>query len=444
MFLFNPSSHAGRALIGAVGILFVISVAGLARTAQQDFQEILYWYAAAFCLYLISVSLKSSWRWWIVVGIAARCVLVLTFPSLSDDVYRFFWDGNLVAHLGISPYHMLPSELTDTHADIPGHLFATYPLLNSPEYYSVYPPVLQLVFALAAWCAGGDIATFAIVMKLMYVGAECLSLHWMYLLLREYKRIPDTTYYVMNPLVIIEGVGNLHAEILVISCVLGMLFFLRRSRVLTSGMLMSLAIGLKLLPALFLPFVATHMHKKVRWVFAGIVATLTFLLLVPAISYRCGAGILSSTGLYFRNFEFNAGIYSVVRWIGFKLYGYNIIAVAGPALAVATVIVLLLYWWKTKHESANALPRLMLVALTIYLFGATTVHPWYLCPLVALSVLTGYRYPVVWSAMIILSYAAYRSDPPGESAWMIASEYLLVYGWCIWEMSRKKNTHVIL
>ncbi|HMP29158.1 MAG TPA: hypothetical protein PKD85_06145, partial [Saprospiraceae bacterium] len=38
---------------------------------------------------------------------------LFTLPNLSDDIYRFYWDGVLIKN-GISPYSHLPSQLIQT------------------------------------------------------------------------------------------------------------------------------------------------------------------------------------------------------------------------------------------------------------------------------------------------------------------------------------------
>ena len=42
-------------------------------------------------------------------GLLARVVLIPTAPTLSEDVYRYLWDGTLVAH-GVNPYPHAPAD----------------------------------------------------------------------------------------------------------------------------------------------------------------------------------------------------------------------------------------------------------------------------------------------------------------------------------------------
>ena len=61
---------------------------------------------------------------------------------------------------------------------------------------------------------------------------------------------------------------------------------------------------------------------------------------------------------------------------------------------------------------------------------STTVHSWYVATLLILGIFTKYKFPLVWSFVIILSYLAYlqigKADK-SENLWIIGLEYLIVY-----------------
>ena len=68
----------------------------------------LIWYLFAFATYLVAIlwaerrrkiSRMVMWGG----AIAFRVALLFTAPTLSDDIYRYMWDGH-VANNGVSPY----------------------------------------------------------------------------------------------------------------------------------------------------------------------------------------------------------------------------------------------------------------------------------------------------------------------------------------------------
>jgi len=81
----------------------------------------------------------------------------------------------------------------------------------------------------------------------------------------------------------------------------------------------------------------------------------------------------------------------------------------------------------------------MLFGLFFYLITTTTVHPWYLTTLLFLSIFTKYRFPIVWTYTIMLSYIAYQNPVFKENYWCIAIEYGIVFGMMLWEFTNSKK-----
>lgn len=75
----------------------------------------------------------------------------------------------------------------------------------------------------------------------------------------------------------------------------------------------------------------------------------------------------------------------------------------------------------------------MLLGVSAYFFLSTTVHPWYIATPLILSIFTRYRFAILWSFLVYLSYYAYGNEQFQENLWLVAAEYLLVIGYFIWE-----------
>ena len=115
--------------------------------------------ALAFGLYVWLLKTGLPLRQGLLAALLLRLLWLPALPALSDDYHRFRWDGLLLSQ-GQNPYRHRPDELAGPDASRETHnekratkneqLQALYPRLNSPHYYSVYPPVDQAVFGLAA------------------------------------------------------------------------------------------------------------------------------------------------------------------------------------------------------------------------------------------------------------------------------------------------------
>jgi len=144
------------------------------------------------------------------------------------------------------------------------------------------------------------------------------------------------------------------------------------------------------------------------------------------------AGIWTSLDLYFQKFEFNASIYYVAREIGFWIYGYNKIAWIGPVLSstAAVIIFLLIMNYYKRHAFKGQIFSVLfysMVALCVYFFFATTVHPWYLILPLGLGIILKQRWVICWSFVIFFSYARYVSDAETALYYgLITVEYVLV------------------
>ena len=139
--------------------------------------------------------------------------------------------------------------------------------------------------------------------------------------------------------------------------------------------------------------------------------------------------------MWFKNFEFNASFYYLFREIGYLFRGWNEIAIIGKIIPLLTVLFIGIITFFRKNGSPKELITALLFGLSFYYFTTTTMHPWYLASLVILSVFTKYRFPIVWSFVIVLSYSAYTQDTFRENFWLIGLEYIIVYGFLIWELS---------
>ncbi|MFT4646720.1 MAG: alpha-1,6-mannosyltransferase, partial [Planctomycetota bacterium] len=64
----------------------------------------------------------------------------------------------------------------------------------------------------------------------------------------------------------------------------------------------------------------------------------------------------------------------------------------------------------------------------------TTVHPWYLATPLILCVFTKYKFPVIWTLVVILAYQAYANNPWQENLWFVLVEYLIVFSFLIFEV----------
>ncbi len=406
-------------------------------TTRTDFIQVVSIYSLLFGFYLLILygrSFKSNVK--IVIGGALLLRLALLFmtPNLTDDYFRFIWDGLFLAN-GHNPYLIIPSTFMDSSQTVPGISQALYEQLNSPQYYSAYPPVCQFIFGLSAKLCGGNILGNIILLGVFILLAEFGTITLLYKLTRIF-RLPAALVliYAFNPLVIIELTGNLHFESIMLFFLLLAVYFLIRERQFVSAISFALAIGTKLFPLIFLPLLIKRMGigKSLRYFI--IVGTTVSLLFAPFFSLQSISNYLSILARYFQVFNFNASVYSLIKWIGYQMAGYNIITTLRLLLPIISFLIIMAIAFREKVVNWQSLFTSMLFCLTAYFLLSTNIHPWNLAPLVLLSVFTSYKYALPWSLLVILTYVTYQSLPYSENLLFVAIEYLTVVGWMVYEI----------
>ena len=120
--------------LGALGFILL----GDARALPvQTVTVLLLWGFAA----QLMTKPKASLTWLILVAVGLRALICFSNPTLSDDVYRYLWEGKSLWE-GVNPYVVSVSESS--------HLDGIGQQVNHPQVTSVYPPIAMYVFALAA------------------------------------------------------------------------------------------------------------------------------------------------------------------------------------------------------------------------------------------------------------------------------------------------------
>lgn len=148
--------------------------------------------------------------------------------------------------------------------------------------------------------------------------------------------------------------------------------------------------------------------------------------------------ILDSLDLYFRQFQFNASVYYLIRLLGFWHGGWDIGEYSGPFLGLLTLIgVNVLALRGRTGDSAHAIARTLMLSLFLYLSLAAVVQPWYVAVPMVFSLFTRYRFLILWSGLVALSYSHYDGGQFQEHYWLIALEYIIVWKQLVSELYRK-------
>lgn len=408
-----------------------------------------------FVSFLIFKSQKTNIPLLTGLVILFRLIFLVAIPNLSQDFYRFIWDGRMILE-GLNPYLYLP-ETFITEGKFPvndaANLYDGMGALNG-SHYTNYPPINQLNFFLAALFSNSSTLGAVIVLRLQIILADIGILYFGEKILDHLKMPINAIFlYALNPFIIIELTGNLHFEAVMLFFLIWSLYLLLQKKWIWAAVILGLSVSVKLIPLLFLPlffqWFTSNKSENTSFLkglynyigFGSLVLLTNLILFLPFLSSDFISNYSNSVGLWFRNFEFNASLYYIAREIGYTFRGYNEIAVIGKIMPSIAVVFLAIITFFRQNKSPKQLITALLFGLTFYYFTTTTMHPWYLATLILLSVFTKYRFAIIWSIAIILSYQAYANNPWKENLWFVGIEYIIVYGFLFWELLKPKKNY---
>ncbi|AYN69175.1 mannosyltransferase [Euzebyella marina] len=405
---------------------------------RSDFIKLITLFAALFfiCLRLVRFE-KFNLKFLAIVGVIFRLLFIMAEPNLSQDFYRFVWDGHLVSQF-VSPYLLSPDSLMQQGVQTIPNSEVLHNGMGelSAQHFSNYPPLNQLFFAIAALIGGQSLFASVLVMRLSIILFDLGILYFGRKLLKNLNRSPHLIFwYFLNPLVIIELTGNLHFEGVMLFFFVLALYLISTKKWLFSTVPYAFSIGIKLVPLMFLPLFWKQFGIKKSVIFYLLTGLITVSLFLPFFSPELVPNYSKTVGLWFSNFEFNAGIYNAIKYIAVQMDAkpWELIKTYGKITQVATIVVILLFSFFRSNEKLPVLVSSMMWVLTFYYFITPTVHPWYIIFLVVLSLFTEYRFPIIWSAAATLSYFAYSNADFQENLWLLAVEYISVLGFMVYE-----------
>jgi len=359
-------------LLAAVGvILLILYRIGLHSQGVSDVVWFIKLALVQSALYLVAawliVRARSARSTLIIVLVLAgifRLSIVFAPPYLSDDIYRYVWDGRVQA-AGINPYRYIPADehlqsLRDEQI---------YPKINRRDYaHTMYAPAAEGAYFLTT-----RISESVTWMKLTIVGFEMITV-WLLMELLASFGMPRQRIliYAWHPLAVWEFAGSGHIDPLAFAFIALALLARRRNWETATGISLGLATLAKLFPIVLFP----ALYKRWGWKMpAALVAT----ILAGYLPY-IGVGPLGVIG-FIPGYAQERGIVSgeqffilslVDRLFGVKLPNLIFVSFAGA------VLLSLALWsaFKLKQGDRSYLKASLMLG-TVFMVLFAPHFPWY-------------------------------------------------------------------
>jgi len=325
----------------------------------------------------------------IATGLGARIAFLGVPPILSDDLYRYLWEGRVLAH-GMNPWAFPPDHPALTALRDP----AVWPRVNHPELSAIYPPLSLAGYAFVSTVSYsvGAARLWVLVHEaaLMLVLAAALR--------RTEKSEAWVAAYAWNPLAIVEFAGAGHNDPTSMLW-LAVALLLAERRPVGSALAFSAAVLTKLAPLLALPFLWRGWSGRARITCVAVAGG--GLLFYGALT----RGVSSGLGAYVDRWRNNELLFDLLaRWGG------------SPAIARLTAVLLVIAaiaWGFSRLMEAEDGARL---AIRTGLLTGPVMHPWYLGWELMFQ---PYRVSWPWlllSLTVLLGYGPFRT-PAERASW---------------------------
>jgi alpha-1,6-mannosyltransferase len=386
-------------------------------------------------LFIVKRKLQSGTALIIIVvfAIVFRLTLLFTPPILSTDIYRYYWEGKVIAN-GFNPYLYSPDakELTSLRDPI-------WALLNLKYVKASYPPFLELFFAIVY-----SIFQSVFGYKIVFFALDLGLIATICLVLRELGlQRTNVVVYAWAPLPIIEVAQTGHNDPLVMFLVfVSFLFFLRKNNSISSH-IMALSVVSKFFPAFFAPAFFKRWGKRSILVFLVTVA-LFYALLVPL-----GLGLFNGLLFAINTVYFNGSIFpAIVGLLDFV----GIFENPGFVTQIITYVIyaaILLWAYRSARNEGD---MLNFMKVSFALTGALLLlnrafFPWYVTWTVPFLVFFTSPSWLLLSGTVFLGYMKYDSFPPPSYEAVDPStrllidlvQYLPFYFLLVYELLRRRN-----
>ena len=325
----------------------------------------------------------------LVLGLTWRVALVGAAPVVSDDVYRYLWDGR-VQHHGLNPYQSVPDDprLESLHTDLTRQMHPTNAALPA-----IYPPLAQRLFY-GVTSVHESVEALAVVMVVADILIVVLLWRWLVAAGRNRWWV---LAYAWHPLVVLEGAGGAHIDTFGTLLLVASGFALSRRRSLLAAVTFAGAVAVKFVPIVLVPL----LWRRIRLVHAVAAMVLLALLYLPFL--RDGVMPVGALGTYLAQWRVNAPVF---RWLE-PLFGVPVVVVASLCAGLATA-------GFARRSMRRDDPRAWAwpVAAAVALMPA--IYPWYLVWLTPFLTVVGTFPLTIWTVMSISTYAVWASELSGK------------------------------
>ncbi|MFO7536581.1 MAG: glycosyltransferase family 87 protein [Chloroflexota bacterium] len=380
-----------RYFIFLLGFLSLIpyGIAWRLGDLRQNTVGFLVVFLAAFALYAVATILAMRIKTFthrdlimtFVLAMGMQGFLIFTPPTLSDDMYRYVWNGRIQTH-GISPYQYPPNSPELAHL----RDAAIYPHINRKASVTIYPPAAETAYAVLWRIWPDSVRWFQIAMA---AGGLLAGILLLKVLAQLHLSPARVLIYLWSPLLHFETAHAAHVDGLILPLLVGAWWARLRERDSLVGILLGLATAVKLYPIILLPSLWRSQERQGRWQMP-LAFTLTLTICYAPAVLDNGIGVIGYLPDYLHE-SFNRGVPAGSLYLLFTRLGIDSNLGVLLVMLLTLSLIAFIQVWQPATDGVTAVRRCLwpMAAFTLLTQNLCAWYLLWLLPLIALFLQPG-------------------------------------------------------
>jgi hypothetical protein len=361
----------------------------------------------SFVVYFLSLRLKISLKKTILFAVSFQVIMFFSYPVLSTDIFSYIFSERVATVHHQNIWNVKPATFPDDQFGV---------LADWKDTTSVYGGMHYYLYLVPSLIGQNNLLLLVILYKLIPVLFSLGTMYIVYLLLEEQDNFKELGMRLVfwNPLFVLEIAGSGHNDSMMIFFTLLGYYFYRRKLWLLAGVILALAVQVKLIPIVLFFFCLVSLLRKKSIMSSGL-----FFAGFLSINALLFSFMQVSPLNFMQRVLYNGGVYwqslpNVMQ--SFFPYGTKIISI----IFLLWLIYFVIQQWR---KQLDPLLCYSIVMLGYLLFVSAAYWNWYilwvlpLLPLITnkkillvtlvFSVTSLFAYPLLWVIQRINNHAAY-------------------------------------
>lgn len=277
--------------------------------------------------------------------IVVALIFMFMLPTTSTDIFYYLGTGWLEAHYKVNPYYVSIQDVMNQN-EVIGTENGDLILLKTPKIWRettiVYGPMWPIICRILSEISMGNLTAGLFIYKLFNLAIHIINSYLIYKISNKKKLY--TLMYAINPLVLFEGLANVHNELVVVFFILmALYFFIKKKQMLPTVVFLALATAIKYYAILLISFLVIYKYRNekiLKRILYAIGWALVFIvvLAIPYLVYVRDISVFK--GILVQQGKLTNSIFLIIYLL------FNDISIATKMIEFSMIVFIIYYIYK--------------------------------------------------------------------------------------------------